>query len=310
MNPLKLFGMGRSEKKNEASITAQASPKSSSRGTTMVDKSGYLSKEGWYRQSWKRRFFKLQDLALIYYTDAKAFESQEAPKGVILLRDCEIRISERDGRLHCLEVFNAKDKQKRTYYIAADSEDERHEWVVALSNNIACQATVRKLADKEITQLKQQVAELSEAVTQYEKQAEDERVAKEMDKLRDAETASDPSPSQDEETKQKEQSASLALIEDLRRELQTTKAALEQSKKENQDLTVQMQQLSVTPTNGSATPTPTQPETEHQIPLEVWANMQGQVLEELQALKAEVSKLKQEKRILKNEVKRLAQLSG
>lgn len=27
--------------------------------------------EGWYRQSWKRRFFKLQDLALIYYTDAK-----------------------------------------------------------------------------------------------------------------------------------------------------------------------------------------------------------------------------------------------
>ncbi|KAJ3278803.1 hypothetical protein HK104_002008, partial [Borealophlyctis nickersoniae] len=88
-------------------------------------KSGYLKKKGEKRRTWKKRWFVLRPTRLAYYKNEKEYELL----GIVHLKDihmtAEVELKKRQN------VFGLVTKQ-RTYYVQAASEQDMHEWVVAL----------------------------------------------------------------------------------------------------------------------------------------------------------------------------------
>jgi len=89
-------------------------------------KSGWLTKEGGSWKSWKRRFFLLEDGKLSYFKR----ESDKVPKGSINLESSgHIRGVEYRGKKYIFQIQTPS----RTYFMQADSAQERDNWVEALN---------------------------------------------------------------------------------------------------------------------------------------------------------------------------------
>lgn len=88
-------------------------------------KSGYLYKRGYYFGSWKKYFILLESEFLHYGdTPNKAFE------GVVILRGARVEHSPAtlSKRAFCFAI----ETMNRTYYLAADTEEEMVDWIVAI----------------------------------------------------------------------------------------------------------------------------------------------------------------------------------
>ena len=153
-----------------ASSSSTSAPSSTSSSSTLpsttspsayqlVHKAGYLHKEGEVWKTWKRRYFVLSSLLLSYYTDKDA----QQPKGVILLEGCEVRVSSRTDREHLFEVFDeADERRRRVYFLQADSEAERSEWVSAIKTNILHELQRSRAFVDEVDRCHLQVQQLTE----------------------------------------------------------------------------------------------------------------------------------------------------
>uniref|UniRef100_A0A8C6UJH9 Pleckstrin homology domain containing, family A (phosphoinositide binding specific) member 1b n=1 Tax=Neogobius melanostomus TaxID=47308 RepID=A0A8C6UJH9_9GOBI len=108
-----------------------------SRGTQdqSVIKAGYCVKQGGVMKTWKRRFFLLDGNALSYFKT----ELEREPLRVIALKEIskvqECKQSEPMMRDNLLEVVTGY----RTFYIQADSPEEMHSWIKAISGAIVAQ---------------------------------------------------------------------------------------------------------------------------------------------------------------------------
>jgi hypothetical protein len=120
----------------------------------VVDKEGWMTKEGRIVKSWKKRWFVLSGNTLGYYTAKK-----NKLKGSISLDGAKIELAmNRTDHQGCLSLYakelsgeetEATDsKEARTLYFDAENEKERHEWFVAINNKIAFLNYQRRLQRK------------------------------------------------------------------------------------------------------------------------------------------------------------------
>nr|XP_046209887.1 pleckstrin homology domain-containing family A member 1-like isoform X3 [Oncorhynchus gorbuscha] len=105
-----------------------------------VIKSGYCVKQGAVMRNWKRRYFLLEDNTMSYFkSDLEKEPLRMIPlKEVHKVQECKQRIcisSDIMMRDNLFEVVTTS----RTFYIQADSPEEMHSWIKAVSGAIVAQ---------------------------------------------------------------------------------------------------------------------------------------------------------------------------
>ncbi|NXM02084.1 PKHA2 protein, partial [Tyrannus savana] len=96
-----------------------------------VLKSGFCVKQGNVRKSWKRRFFILDEFSISYYK----CEQDKEPLRSILLKDvcktheCLVKSGDLLMRDNLFEIITSS----RTFYIQADSPEDMHSWIRAIT---------------------------------------------------------------------------------------------------------------------------------------------------------------------------------
>ncbi|XP_075457328.1 pleckstrin homology domain-containing family A member 2 isoform X3 [Ascaphus truei] len=99
--------------------------------TRSVLKSGYCVKQGNVRKSWKRRYFILDALSIKYFK----CEQDREPLRCIYLKDilktheCLVKSGDLLMRDNLFEIITGP----RTFYIQADSPQEMHSWIKAIT---------------------------------------------------------------------------------------------------------------------------------------------------------------------------------
>ncbi|NXN55700.1 PKHA2 protein, partial [Rynchops niger] len=99
-----------------------------------VLKSGYCVKQGNVRKSWKRRYFVLDEFSISYYK----CEQDKEPLRSILLRDvcktheCLVKSGDLLMRDNLFEIITSS----RTFYIQADSPEDMHSWIRAITGAV------------------------------------------------------------------------------------------------------------------------------------------------------------------------------
>ncbi|XP_036937511.1 pleckstrin homology domain-containing family A member 1 isoform X1 [Acanthopagrus latus] len=110
-----------------------------------VIKAGYCVKQGAVMKNWKRRYFMLDENAISYY---KSDLEREALK-VIPLKEIhkvqECKQSELMMRDNLFEMVTSS----RTFYIQADSPEDMHSWIKAISGAIVAQRGPGRSANTE-----------------------------------------------------------------------------------------------------------------------------------------------------------------
>lgn len=90
--------------------------------------SGWLTKLGAVRKSWKRRWFVVSpDYGMAYYAGS---DTRGAPKGEMMLQGYEVRAdcfkAEKDL---CIELYHQK---RRCFYVYANTVEEYEQWIPML----------------------------------------------------------------------------------------------------------------------------------------------------------------------------------
>ncbi|NWV63218.1 PKHA2 protein, partial [Malurus elegans] len=94
-------------------------------------KSGFCVKQGNVRKSWKRRYFVLDEFSISYYK----CEQDKEPLRSILLKDvcktheCLVKSGDLLMRDNLFEIITSS----RTFYIQADSPEDMHSWIRAIT---------------------------------------------------------------------------------------------------------------------------------------------------------------------------------
>lgn len=90
--------------------------------------SGWLTKCGAVRKTWKRRWFVVSpDYSVAYYAGS---DNRGAPKGELVLQGYEVRADcFRSDRDLCIELYHRK---RRCYYVCAGSAEEYEQWMPIL----------------------------------------------------------------------------------------------------------------------------------------------------------------------------------
>uniref|UniRef100_A0A8C5NDJ9 Pleckstrin homology domain-containing family A member 1-like n=1 Tax=Gouania willdenowi TaxID=441366 RepID=A0A8C5NDJ9_GOUWI len=100
-----------------------------------VIKSGYCVKQGAVMRNWKRRYFLLEENAMSYFKS----DLEKEPLRMIPLKEVhkvqECKQSDIMMRDNLFEVVTSS----RTFYIQADSPEEMHSWIKAISGAIVAQ---------------------------------------------------------------------------------------------------------------------------------------------------------------------------
>ncbi|XP_021508877.1 pleckstrin homology domain-containing family A member 1 isoform X4 [Meriones unguiculatus] len=100
-----------------------------------VIKAGYCVKQGAVMKNWKRRYFQLDENAIGYFKS----ELEKEPLRVIPLKEVhkvqECKQSDIMMRDNLFEIVTTS----RTFYVQADSPEEMHSWIKAVSGAIVAQ---------------------------------------------------------------------------------------------------------------------------------------------------------------------------
>ncbi|KAK2878865.1 hypothetical protein QQF64_011015 [Cirrhinus molitorella] len=100
-----------------------------------IIKAGYCVKQGALMKNWKRRYFVLEQNSMSYFKS----DLEKEPLRIILLKEVhrvqECKHSEIMMRDNLFEVVTTS----RTFYVQADSPEEMHSWIKAISGAIVAQ---------------------------------------------------------------------------------------------------------------------------------------------------------------------------
>ncbi|NWV78997.1 PKHA2 protein, partial [Dasyornis broadbenti] len=97
-------------------------------------KTGFCVKQGNVRKSWKRRYFVLDEFSISYYK----CEQDKEPLRSILLKDvcktheCLVKSGDLLMRDNLFEIITSS----RTFYIQADSPEDMHSWIQAITGAV------------------------------------------------------------------------------------------------------------------------------------------------------------------------------
>jgi len=126
----------------------------------MWTKQGWLQKEGSKFKTWKKRFFRLHGLTLLYYENDKEITP---PRGVVFLDGCLVRESDKKQK-HSFSISGPK----RDIRIICENEETKKDWMFVLSSNIQFEDKQKQKQDEKDRKNKAEVEELKSKIDALE----------------------------------------------------------------------------------------------------------------------------------------------
>ncbi|CAL9123572.1 unnamed protein product [Musa textilis] len=109
------------------------------------ERAGWLTKQGEYIKTWRRRWFVLKQGKLFWFKDSHVTRAS-APRGVIPVASC-LTVKGAEDVLNRPLAFEISTRAETMYFIA-DTEKEKEEWINSIGRSIVQHS--RSLADAEV----------------------------------------------------------------------------------------------------------------------------------------------------------------
>ncbi|KAK6935738.1 Pleckstrin homology domain [Dillenia turbinata] len=109
------------------------------------ERTGWLTKQGEYIKTWRRRWFVLKQGKLFWFKDSYISRVSK-PRGVIPVSKC-LTVKGAEDVLNKQYAFELSTSQDTMYFIA-DSEKEKEEWINAIGRSIVQHS--RSVTDTEV----------------------------------------------------------------------------------------------------------------------------------------------------------------
>ena len=109
------------------------------------ERSGWLTKQGQYIKTWRRRWFVLKQGKLLWFKDSHVTPSS-VPRGVVPV-DSVLTVKDAEDVLNHQFAFELSSRQEIMYLIAG-SEKEKDEWINSIGRSIVQHS--RSLAHHEV----------------------------------------------------------------------------------------------------------------------------------------------------------------
>ncbi|KAK6927083.1 Pleckstrin homology domain [Dillenia turbinata] len=109
------------------------------------ERTGWLTKQGEYIKTWRRRWFVLKQGKLFWFKDSHISRASK-PRGVIPVSKC-LTVKGAEDVLNKQYAFELSTSQDTMYFIA-DSEKEKEEWINSIGRSIVQHS--RSVTDTEV----------------------------------------------------------------------------------------------------------------------------------------------------------------
>ncbi|MCL7041304.1 hypothetical protein MKW94_016811 [Papaver nudicaule] len=109
------------------------------------ERTGWLTKQGEYIKTWRRRWFILKQGKLFWFKESMV-NSSSVPRGVIPVGTC-LTVKGAEDVLNKQFAFELS-TNKETMYFIADSEKEKEEWINSIGRSIVQHS--RSVTDSEV----------------------------------------------------------------------------------------------------------------------------------------------------------------
>ncbi|KAL6200316.1 hypothetical protein ACLB2K_030098 [Fragaria x ananassa] len=110
------------------------------------ERAAWLTKQGEYIKTWRRRWFVLKQGKLFWFKDSHVTPST-TPRGVIPVGTC-LTVKGAEDVLHKPCAFELSTTTHDTMYFIADTEKEKEEWINSIGRSLVQHS--RSLADSEV----------------------------------------------------------------------------------------------------------------------------------------------------------------
>ncbi|KAK7305381.1 hypothetical protein VNO77_43286 [Canavalia gladiata] len=111
------------------------------------ERAGWLTKQGDYIKTWRRRWFVLKQGKLFWFRDPVAASSPSAiPRGVVSVASC-LTVKGAEDLLHKPSAFELS-TPNNTMFFLADSDKDKEDWINSIGRSIVRHS--RSLADNEV----------------------------------------------------------------------------------------------------------------------------------------------------------------
>lgn len=109
------------------------------------ERAGWLTKQGEYIKTWRRRWFVLKQGKLFWFKDSTITRASR-PRGVIPVASC-LTVKGAEDVLNKQYAFELSTRTETMYFIA-DSEKEKEDWINSIGRSIVQHS--RSVTDSEI----------------------------------------------------------------------------------------------------------------------------------------------------------------
>lgn len=97
------------------------------------ERAGWLTKQGEYIKTWRRRWFILKQGKLFWFKDS-VITRGSVPRGVIPVATC-LTVKGADDVIHKEFAFQLSTKSETMYFVA-DSDKEKEDWISSIGRSI------------------------------------------------------------------------------------------------------------------------------------------------------------------------------
>ncbi|XP_058109165.1 pleckstrin homology domain-containing protein 1-like [Magnolia sinica] len=112
---------------------------------TSPERTGWLTKQGEYIKTWRRRWFVLKQGHLFWFKESHVTRSSKS-RGIIPVRTC-LTVKGAEDVLNKQFAFELSTNRETMYFIA-DSEKEKEEWINSIGRSIVQHS--RSVTDAEV----------------------------------------------------------------------------------------------------------------------------------------------------------------
>jgi hypothetical protein len=109
------------------------------------ERAGWLTKQGEYIKTWRRRWFVLKQGKLLWFKDSYVTRSS-TPRGVVPVGTC-LTVRGAEDILHKPCAFELSSNQDTMYFLA-DTDKEKEEWINSIGRSIVQHS--RSVTDSEV----------------------------------------------------------------------------------------------------------------------------------------------------------------
>ncbi|KAJ4834679.1 Pleckstrin y domain-containing protein 1 [Turnera subulata] len=109
------------------------------------ERAGWLTKQGDYIKTWRRRWFVLKQGKLLWFKDSHVSRAS-VPRGVIQVGKC-LTVKGAEDVLNKPFAFELSTNQETMYFLA-DSEKEKEDWINSIGRSIVQHS--RSVTDSEV----------------------------------------------------------------------------------------------------------------------------------------------------------------